>query len=132
MPIENCHKRKRHLRGQHNPRKFSADCKILFNCEELRRLQVSTNAPTIFDFKIPQNKDLLPLTNISIELKSLDLNKIDHHYFKETSFDEENDGIDIYIPSIWTLLIYLAIATIVIFAAIKKFKRSKKVGSLQQ
>ena len=105
--------------------KFTSDCKIVFNGEELRKREPTKNTPTIIDFKIPQDKHPVPLANITIGLKSLHLNKIDQHHSEEISFDGENHGLDIYIPSIWTLLIYLGIIMMIIFAVVRKAKKTQ-------
>lgn len=88
--------------------KIPNTCKLIFKGEEFGQLEPSNSAPIIIDFKSQKFKSGIPISNMSIELRKLNLKEIQPIRLLPIS---HGISMPIYIPSIWTLLIYLLIVS---------------------
>lgn len=105
--------------------KTSGNCDISFNGKILKKNILTVNTPTMVDFQMPQETEVVPKTNLSIELKTLNFKEIPEYQIKpliQSDFDIKH----IYTPSIWTIIIYISIILTITTIIVKRLKRETR------
>ena len=106
--------------------KISDECKLLFNNEELPKLEPSINIPLMIEFKPIKCKKDIQQSNMTIELNSLNINKIREHQYNPIQINKTN--LDILKPSIWTILIYGCTLTLILVLLSRRYEIFKFLG----
>lgn len=102
-------------------------CKIIFNEQELMPLEKSHGTPMLIEFDVSREQDPIKITNMSIQLETLNLGQLRSNPITPIHMTEDND---LYTPSIWTILLYTTIIIGCGYFSIKwyirKFKKKEQ------
>lgn len=98
--------------------KMSEDCNLTIHGQDVPKLGPSKGTPVIIDFKLPQNKLLVPQTQMAIQLRTLNINKMEQHHI--IPIDNLEDETITYNLSIWTILLYGLIFLVAVQTTMRK------------
>lgn len=101
---------------------ISEDCQVNFNGKVFKAIGPSHFTPIMVDFQMPQQRMLLKRTNMSIDLKALTLSKMNFQHLHPIEITE--NGRKIYVPSIWTIMIYFGIIITIGIIVKRKFRKN--------